>query len=226
MSIEADYGGYETRSDQSNFSIGNLLASLRESRAARLAVLGGSVLAGGLGVEMFAATDTSMANPNDWVKCDIASPNFGPMLCGDTKDNIEANCAGTVKPTSANLAIKNFYLDHSGSRYEVKFTAPTPGGCSPVGKEIITVGQQLRDGASGSFAPNGKVNTMPITNLKKRIGAPRPETTVVEAPYSCNTLTAGSAVRSVVTVKWIPKKGWSSKGTVAVSVPGPSRRVC
>jgi hypothetical protein len=74
-------------------------------------------------------------------------------------------------------------------------------GCWPAGIRQISISQQRRVGPTGSFLDVGSANTV-RTDKKYKVSF------VLSEPYSCTSLAAGSAVRAIERITWLPKRGW------------------
>jgi len=220
--------GVAPQADQDATAMGGLGTLLRgELNVARWAAIGGAAFLLGEGAVLFSAEGTSQANPNSVISCDLQSAHHNTLICGMTKQEAEDTCALAVRPNPDILQTHSGYVSNSRSKYQVTFRATTPGGCVDAGTEEIYVKQLVRDGPSGQFEPNGKAEHVPRPDRHtERYGSFLHTKAVMYAPYDCTKLLAGSAVEPVVTVKWIPKRGWSSKGTITVGVPGPERSIC
>lgn len=171
-----------------------------------------------------AVAAASTPGPQSVVPCTPPhSPNT--ILCNKTRQADEDECALMVRPTTASLTIHSHYGREAHERSWVRFRASTPGGCSPAGREVVRVRDEVRNGPGVSFIPYGQAIVMTVVNLKSRPGAPRLMTVTAPTP-DCKALIAGSAVRPVVSVTWIPKKGWSNKGPQTFSITGQTKAVC
>lgn len=227
--IEGDKG-HVPQPAQGDTLLGNLAGLLRESRLARLAVVGGAAFATAASAELAVNyADALSVDPNGILQypCYVGRPDYNAKRCGVSRDAAEQSCVEQMtQVTGALLATKSGYVNGSREDYKVTFTSPDPGGCWPGGKQYIKVVQQRRQGPDGTFVNSSKVDNVPLARYRKAQHIFR-ISTMVRAPYDCSTTTPGSAVRAMVTMGWIPKPRWAPHAkTKQVSLPGPVQNIC
>jgi hypothetical protein len=144
------------------------------------------------------------------------APGYNTIICLRSPQQTEAYCARALQEPES---FQSGYVGNSTSQYKVSFTEPGMVGCQPAGTRKFTFFEELRNGPSGTFQENSPVITAKTTK-------PYKADTVLSAPYDCATDTAGSAVRAVVKVTWIPnKKSGVTKDTVK-TYDGKSQPIC
>jgi hypothetical protein len=148
-----------------------------------------------------APANVARADASRPVYCQYPS-NYYPSLCSG-KQKATNSCAETI---SQNLEFPEYrpraeYLPGSTSRYRVKVFEQSVTGCHYVGHRVISIVQERRDGSVGTFAPSS-------TPIVVRANGAYRLTTILMAPYTCTTASAGSAVRLDVRVTWVPDHGF------------------
>jgi hypothetical protein len=150
------------------------------------------------------------------------APGYNTIVCGRSKKEAERYCseAGVEHPPTVAgvLHLKAHYLKGSTSKLSISFETVDIHGCDPVGTRKISVFQELRKGPAGQFQRNGGAVTIETNN----------QTTVdktVNAPYICAAGMAGSAIKTVVELTWIPRKGWGNKQAHSIG-QSPVQAIC
>jgi hypothetical protein len=152
----------------------------------------------------------------------VLARGYYTIVCGVSKLYAEHFCARQAVGYAGILpySFKSGYASGSSRLYDFSFGTGDIHGCDPVGIRRTAVFQQLRDGATGSFVDNSNV-------FSTTSNEPRTYKGSLIAPYSCTTDMPESAVRSAVTVTWIPRKQFlkSAKPTT-VTTDAPPQPIC
>ena len=139
-------------------------------------------------------------------------PNkYYPALCGVTKQQATDYCAEQVADDNIPhwSGLKASYVSAS-RQFSFGFSEKATGVCGKyAGSRQVSYYEEMRSGSTGAFARVGPT-TIVTADEYDRVRRTIPVTLQCSAPLS------GSAVREVVKVSWIPKKGW---GTVPTSYP-------
>jgi hypothetical protein len=184
-----------------------------------LLMAGSSVLALAGGQLLFSVdgspVDTSGAAA---LQCkDPEAPGYNTIICLRSPRQREEYCASHLQEPEA------FKSESVGSStqedYRISFREPEMTGCSPAGTRKFTFFEALRDGSEGTFERNSRVITVKTTNAYKA-------NTVLKAPYDCATDTAGSAVRAVLQVTWVPDKSSGVTKSTTQTYTSKSESIC
>jgi hypothetical protein len=139
-------------------------------------------------------------------------PNkYYPALCGVSKQQATNYCAEHVADDNIPhwSGLRASYVSAS-RQFSFGFSEKATGVCGKyAGSRQVSYYEEMRSGLTGAFARVGPTTTV-TANEYDRVRRTIPVT------LQCSALLAGSAVREVVKVNWIPKKGW---GTVPTSYP-------
>lgn len=139
--------------------------------------------------------------------------NYYPGLCGVPKQQATDTCAELTandnNPHSSGLRAR--YIKAS-SQFSFAFTENPMGGCGKyAGSRQVSYYEELRSGLTGAFARVGPATTV-IANEYDRVRR------TIPVSLQCSSSLSGSAVREVVKVSWIPKRGW---GKTPTNYPAP-----
>lgn len=135
--------------------------------------------------------------------CDYPD-HFNTVVCDQPKKSVEAYCAESAEGDWPE-GLHSGYVDGSKRKYGVSFRIQEISGCAPAGQRKVSVFQELRQGPNGTFKKNSN------TASHKSVYDFEMDKTLI-APYNCSAKgMAGSAVRTIVQLTWIPKKGWPGK---------------
>ena len=133
----------------------------------------------------------------------VLAPGYNTIVCHVPKRQAEQYCDEQAIPSGGVFpvfAFKAAYSSTTGSESDrVSFGVGDIHGCDPVGTRRATAQMQVRDGATGTFANVGKPFTITGNTQHK------PKATL-SGPVNCATEAAGSAVRTAVTVTFLPRK--------------------
>jgi hypothetical protein len=132
--------------------------------------------------------------------------NYYPAMCGsrqEATDTCAEEAADGNKPEFSHLRLR---LIPNSQEDALFFHEREVGVCHYAGNRQLSYVEQLRTGPSGSFVPIGT----PTTAIADGIIAVQQK---LAPALSCSARLAGSAIREVVTVHWIPKAGWGRTPT-------------
>jgi hypothetical protein len=152
----------------------------------------------------------------------VLAPGYNTIVCGVSKQQAEQYCEHQAVGYAGILPydFKSGYASGSTRQYNVSFSTSDIHGCDPVGISRTAVVQQLRDGAAGSFVDNSNVFSVTTNDPHSYKGR-------LIAPYSCATDLPESAVRSVVSFTWIPRKQFlKSAKPVTVTTHAAAQTIC
>jgi hypothetical protein len=136
--------------------------------------------------------------------CDYPN-NYYPGICGVPKQKVTDTCADQAandnNPHSSGLRAS--YATAS-QQFTLSFTENPMGGCGKyAGSRQVSYYEELRSGSAGAFARVGPTTTV-TANEYDRVYR------TIHVAVDCSSSSTGSAVREVVRVGWIPKKGWGT----------------
>lgn len=152
--------------------------------------------------------------------CDVRDPNANTLVCYQSKEGVVSDCLIATHQTPSKY--RAGYEGSSREQFAVSFRLPNIKGCAPAGVRKVTVVQELRKGSSDTYEKNSNTYT-------KKTNKPFVVSTRLKAPYNCGDPgMAGSRVRTVTTLTWVPRKGWPvRKGAkLARTITGNPRTIC
>jgi hypothetical protein len=134
--------------------------------------------------------------------------NYYPALCGVPKQKATDYCAEQAandnNPHSSSLRARYVKASH---QFSFAFTENPMGGCGKyAGSRQVSYYEEMRTGLTGAFARVGPTTTV-TANEYDRVRRTMP------IPLQCSAPLAGSGVREVVKVSWIPRSGWGTMPT-------------
>lgn len=134
--------------------------------------------------------------------------SYYPGLCHVPKQQATDSCAELVAENNGPQIIGlRVHYDEATQRYRVSFNEPPTGGCGKyAGRRLVSTYQEVREGPSGAFHEIGSTTTVTASGryIVRRS---------IHETFPCSASTAGSALRQVVAVRWIPNPGWGSTPT-------------
>jgi hypothetical protein len=187
-----------------------------------LAVIGVSFLAATAG-DLVPAPDGPVADANAAaLQCkDPQAPGYNTIICLRSPQQTETECMSSAlqKPHP----FREGYASNSKEEYKISFGEPGMTGCAPAGTRKFSFFQEARNGSAGTFAKSSNV----VTVMAPRSGNPVNANKVVKAPYNCAVDTAGSAVRAVLKITWVPNKKFAPHAKNSVTTyDGKSQPIC
>lgn len=196
----------------------------RQINAGQMLAVAGSSL-----VAMFAGAFGDLAPQTAVSAADAAAlqcknpeaPGYNTIICLRTPAQTEAECQKSALQTPH--PFREGYATNSQEDYKISFGEPEMTGCAPAGTRKYTLFQETRDGSAGTFEKSSNV----VTVMGPRNGAPVKADKAVTAPRNCAVDTAGSAVRAVLKITWVPNKKFDPQAKdVVQTYNGKSQPIC
>jgi|GEM_PF-7009849 hypothetical protein len=188
-----------------------------------LAVAGSSLVAmfAGIAGDLVPQTAVSAADAAALQCKNPEAPGYNTIICLRSPQQTETECesAALQKPHP----FREGYATNSKSDYKISFGEPEMTGCAPAGTRKFTVSQEARDGSAGTFEESSNI----VTIMAPKGGKPVNASEGVTAPYNCAVDTAGSAVRAVLKITWVPNKKFDPHAKDSVQTYyGKSQAIC